>query len=332
MQTARPIVVYGATGHTGRFVLRELLRRGLPAVAVGRRLASDGLPPVAQRQAALDDPEALQRALAGCAAVINCAGPFLDTARPLVEAALRAGCHYLDVTAEQLSAQAVLDEFDAPARAAGIAVVPAAGFYGGLADLLASALLAGDGAAADLRVGVALSHWWPTTGTRVTGVRNQAPRLVMEGGRLVPLAQPAQTATWPFDEPFGAQPMVELPFSEVVTMARHLPLRSLHSFIGARALQDIRDPATPAPTAVDEQGRSAQRFAMEVIADGPRPRRAWATGQDIYAVSAPMVVEAALRLGSAGAGHRGALVLGQLGDARGFLGALAPRHLAFGID
>jgi hypothetical protein len=178
---------------------------------------------------------------------------------------------------------------------------------------------------------VALSHWWPTTGTRVTGARNQAPRVVIEGGRRTPLPQPPQALTWSFDGPFGAQPMVELPFSEVVTLAHHLPLRSLHSFISERALQDIRDPATPAPAAVDAQGRSAQRFAMEVVADGPRPRRAWATGQDIYAVSAPMVVEAAVRMCRPGFNRRGALVLGQLFDAGAFLDALAPEHLDFGI-
>jgi hypothetical protein len=350
----RPIAVYGASGHTGRFVLQELQRRGLPAVAIARRPLDAAPTHAAVRLAALDDAAALDRALAGCAVVINCAGPFLDTARPLVEAALRAGCHYIDVTAEQPSAQAVLDEFDAPARAAGIVVTPAAGFYGGLADLLASALLADepnpDPAAAsradanrperghqaaqdaDLRIGVALSHWWPTTGTRVTGTRNQAPRVVIEDGHRAPLPHPPQAITWTFAGPFGAQPMVELPFSEVVTLAHHLPLRSLHSFISERALQAIRDPATPAPTAVDAQGRSAQRFTMEVVADGPRPRRAWASGQDIYAVSAPMVVEAAARMRLPAFDRRGALVLGQMFDARAFLDALAPEHLAFGTD
>lgn len=329
----RPIAVYGATGHTGRFVLAELRRRGLPAVAVARdaaRLAGQDLP---VRQAALDDRQALDRALAGCAVVINCAGPFLDTARPLVQAALRAGCAYVDVTAEQASTKAVLDEFDAPARAAGVAVVPAAGFYGGLADLLASALLQAHPGAASLDIGVALSHWWPTQGTRVTGARNQVPRVVVEDGRLAPLPQPAAARRWHFGEPFGEQPMVELPFSEVITLAHHLPLRRVRSFIGERALQDIRDPATPAPAPVDARGRSAQRFRMEVrVEDGAGPRRAWAAGQDIYAVSAPLLVEAAERLRRPGFGRHGALVLGQLFDARDFLGALAPEHLAFGID
>ena len=51
--------------------------------------------------ASVDDPASLDRAISGAAAVINCAGPFMDTAAPLIEAAIRGRIHYLDVTAEQ---------------------------------------------------------------------------------------------------------------------------------------------------------------------------------------------------------------------------------------
>ena len=99
-----------------------------------------------RRVVALDDPALLRRALAGVGAVINCAGPFLDTALPLARAAVAAGAHYLDVTAEQAAVQQLYRELDAPARDAGVAVVPAMAFYGGLADLLVTAALDGDSA------------------------------------------------------------------------------------------------------------------------------------------------------------------------------------------
>ncbi len=72
--------------------------------------------------------------MAGAAAVINCAGPFLDTATPVIEAALRAGIHYLDVAAEQAAARAAFEQFSDSARSAGVTILPAMGFYGGLAD------------------------------------------------------------------------------------------------------------------------------------------------------------------------------------------------------
>lgn len=320
------IAVYGATGHTGTFVVNELRRRGLPIIAVGRDVSK--LPAGIQaRTAGIDDPAALDRAFAGCAVIINCAGPFLDTAAPIVEAALRAKCGYIDVTAEQPSAQAIFDRYDAPARAAGVALIPAAGFYGGLADLLATAL-AGDERADEITTAIALDHWWPTEGTRITGERNRAPRMVVSNGELMPMALPAATIDWTFDAPFRVQPMVELTFSEIITMHRHLPARKLRSYLNTAPLDELRDTATSAPAAVDAQGRSAQRFMMEVVvAHAESKQRAVASGQDIYAVSAPIVVEAAARMLDPSFNRHGALALGQAFDARAFLNALAPGHL-----
>ncbi|MHA6624813.1 saccharopine dehydrogenase family protein [Pseudonocardia sichuanensis] len=325
----RRVVVYGAYGHTGRFVTAELLRRGLVPILSGRdpeRLAAFGAdhPGLECRPATVDDP----RVLNGAAAVINCAGPFLDTASPLAGAAVRAGVHYLDVSAEQTTVQALHREQAGDARAAGVAVVPAMAFYGGLADLLATSAM-GDWTRADeITVAVALDRWWPTAGTRLTGRRNTARRLVVAGGRLVPLADPAPTRAWPFPEPFGRQETVELPFSEIVTMATHLRASAIHSFFRTGPLHDLRDPATPGPEAVDGTGRSAQRFVVEVVARrGTGERRITAAGRDIYAVSAPIVVEATVRILDGRVAGLGVAAPGELFDADDVLGALSPDPL-----
>jgi short subunit dehydrogenase-like uncharacterized protein len=324
----RPVAVYGAAGHTGRFVVAELQRRGMPVVAVGRNAAS--LPAdVTRRVAAIGDPWALLEAFSGCGVVINCAGPFLDTARPVIEAAIGVGASYVDVTAEQASAMDAFERFDAPARDAGVAVIPAAGFYGGLADLLATALVGPQGDGHDLTVAIALDRWWPTEGTRKTGERNTVPRLVVDDHRLVPMPLPAAASTWAFGAPHGEQAMVELPFSEVITISRHLRARSVRAHLTRAALDDIRDAATPPPSATDATGRSAQRFEMVVEArHGAGAKRAVARGQDIYAVSAPLVVEAAARLMRADFGRSGALALGQAFDAGDFLATLSPQPLS----
>ncbi len=328
------VAVYGASGHTGGFVLDELARRGIPAVAVGRRPAAvrGG---AELRIAPVDDEAALARAFAGCSVVINVAGPFLDTAVPVVGAALAAGCHYIDVTAEQESARTTLRDCDALARSRGLTVIPAAGFYGGLADVLASVLAndARTGMPIDapidaIGVAVALDRWWPTPGTRRTGERNRYPRLVVDDGRLVAMPVPAPGRAWDFGPPHGVVAMEAMPFSEAVTIAHHLPVRSLRSFLGADALRDIRDPATAPPPAIDVQGRSPQRFVMQVVLEAAGGAwRATATGRDIYAVSAPLVVEAAARLRLPGCARAGAHSLGAAFDPRELLRALAPAHL-----
>ena len=317
ISTSKCIAVYGAAGHTGRFVVNEALRRGLPVVAVGRSAARlDAAFPAAvpQRVAGLDDAAGLEQAFAGCAVVINCAGPFLDTAAPVAQAALRAGCHYIDVTAEQASAQAAFADLDAPARAAGRVVIPAAGFYGGLADLLASAL-ASPGDIDEITVAIALDRWWPTAGTRKTGERNNVPRVVVTNGRLAPLVPSAKVPDWVFSAPLGNQAMVELPFSETIALARHLKAGEIRSLLNRSALADIRDAKTPPPVAADDSGRSVQRFELMVrlVQDGVT-RTASLRGRDIYAVTAPIVIEAALRLLAPSYRRSGALALAQAVD------------------
>jgi hypothetical protein len=119
-----------------------------------------------------------------------------------------------------------------------------------------------------------------------------------------------------------------------MNISRHLEVRSLHTYLNASALDELRDAATPPPAAGDVSGRSAQRFAMKVVAcrRGPGTPRAKAHGQDIYAVSAPIMAEVTARLLERSFRRHGALALGQAFDAGDFLGALAPAYLAVELN
>ena len=337
----RTIAVFGASGHTGRFVVAQLLRRGFVPLAIGRdsaKLAESGFSQsgVPIRIASIDDPASLDRSLAGAAAVINCAGPFLDTADAVAAAALRAGIHYLDVTAEQGSTQTIFDRFGGAATETGVVFLPAMGFYGGFADLLATAAMGNwdsPGKIAEMdeiRVCIALDSWRPTQGTRITGQRNTGRRLVIENSKFVPLAQPAPQTFWDFPKPFGRQDVSEVPFSEVPLIARHLRVTRLRTYLNNAPLRDLRDATTPPPIAADESGRSAQTFLVDVVVrKGSRTRRAVAQGRDIYAFTAPLVVEAVERILDGRARRSGALAPGEMFDATDFLRSLAPEYLTF---
>lgn len=327
------VLVYGAYGHTGRFVVAELLRQGLAPVLSGRDQArlsemAAARPGLEARPAAVGDARSLADAMRGASVVVNCAGPFLDTALPVAAAAVRAGAHYLDVTAEQAAAQQVYRAHHELEWGSGVAVMPAMAFYGGLADLLATAAAEGWESVDEITVAFGLDRWWPTEGTRITGRRNTATRLVVDGGRLVPAPSPAPRRDWEFPRPLGRQAVTGMPFSEVIVLARHLAAPRIRSYLTAAALEDVRDPGTPVPQAVDEAGRSAQRFVVDVIVRrGGQERRISAAGRDIYAITAPLVVEAARRLIDGRAKVLGAVAPGEAFDAAGFLDALSPGHL-----
>jgi len=338
MTSPRVVTVLGAYGHTGRFVVAELRRRGWTPVLAGRdagRLERLGAayPGLERRQASIDTPASLDRALAGAAAVIHCAGPFAGTAGPVIEAALRARIHYLDVTAEVEVAAAAFAHADR-ARDAGIVVLPAMAFYGGLGDLLATAAMAEWPTADEICLAYALDSWKPTAGTRATAQtskqRRSGRRLVFANQRLELRTDAAPIAEWTFPPPIGRQTVVaEFTTADSVTIPRHLATAELRSYMTLAPLQDLADPDTPPPVAIDDTGRSSQTFLVEaVVRRAGAERRAVARGRDIYAITAPLVVEALQRVVGGQIAVTGVVTAGQIFPARDFLAALAP-HLAF---
>jgi short subunit dehydrogenase-like uncharacterized protein len=335
MSANRLVAVFGAYGHTGRFVVAALRQRGWSPILCGRdadRLAALGNvhPELEQRLTSVDVPASLDRALQGAFAVINCAGPFLDTAAPVIEAALRARIHYLDVSAEQRAVLDIFERFADAAKVAGVTIIPAMAFYGGMGDLLATAALGNWPDADSIEIGVALDSWHPTAGTRLTGVRNRHRRMVISAGKLQPLADPAPTRKWTFPAPFGTQEMVALPLSEIVTLSRHVRSTEIHSCMNLAPLTDLRNPHTPPPQPTDAFGRSSQIFVVDTLVHRcGQTRRATAHGRDIYAITAPLVVEALQRIGDGRCNSIGVVAPGAAFEAQSFLQSLPELNIAF---
>ena len=136
-------LLYGAYGYTGELIAREAARRGLRPILAGRNEAK--LKPLAEelglefRVFGLSDHTSLTAAISSCDAVLHCAGPFSQTAQPMMESCLTAAAHYLDITGEMevIEAAAALDE---RAKQAGVVLMPAVGFDVVPTDCLAAML------------------------------------------------------------------------------------------------------------------------------------------------------------------------------------------------
>lgn len=343
MRSGQTVTVFGAYGHTGRFVVAELLDRGFVPVLSGRDagrlrdLAARGPAGLDVRPATAEDPASLDRALAGAAAVVNCAGPFATTAGPVVEAALRAGIPYVDVAAEIEANVDTFARYGERARAEAAVVLPAMAFFGGLGDLLATTAM-GDWTAADeARVAYGLSGWHPTAGTRTAGrvsrERRDGRHVRYTGGRLEYHHDEQPLLEWEFPAPLGRRTVVdEFTMADVVTLPSHLSVPEVRTAMALEAARDLASPDTPAPTAVDERGRSAQTFLVDVVVRcGATERRAVARGRDIYAVTAPLVVEAVHRILTGRTRTTGVASAGALFDAPDFLRALSA-HLTLDVS
>jgi len=332
MASDNSITVFGAYGHTACFVIAELHKRGWQMILSGRdsvKLAaiSAAHPESELRVAAVDDPGSLAAAIAGSRAVINCAGPFLDTAIPIIEVAIRSGVHYIDIAAEQAAVLNVFERFENDTRPGHTVIAPAMAFYGGLADLLATAVMDDWDAADEICIAVALDSWKPTRGTRLTSQRNPGRRFIFSRGKLE-RADSSPGRMWNFLAPFGPQEVFGLSLAETITISRHLDTREIRAFMNTAPLADLHNPDTPLPTPADESGRSSQVFLMDVIVrKGSKERRVVASGRDIYAVTAPIVVEATERIVNGLARKNGVVAAGEAFDARDFLNSLRPAHL-----
>jgi NAD(P)-dependent dehydrogenase (short-subunit alcohol dehydrogenase family) len=343
MTSNQTVTVFGAYGHTGRFVVSELRKRGWTPILSGRdpdklNALGDVHPGLDQRPARVDDAVSLDRALVGATSVINCAGPFARTSAPLIEAALRAKIPYLDVAAEIEANSDTFEQYADRAREAGIVIVPAMAFYGGLGDLLATAAMGEWKAADEICIAYALSSWKPTLGTRATTQvsrqRRGGRRIVFSNHRMGFRTDDAPILDWPFPAPIGTQAVVgEFTTADSVTIPRHLRTPEIRTYMTLAPLKDLDDPDLSPPPATDNSGRSAQTFLVEVVArSGGEERRAVARGRDIYAITAPLVVEAAQRVVTRHAERTGVFAAGEIFDARDFLRSLCPTHLSVEIQ
>jgi short subunit dehydrogenase-like uncharacterized protein len=131
MNGARSWMLYGGAGHTGALIARHAHQHGHRPLLAGRSApataALAGELDLPHRVLALDDPAALNAALAEVDLVLNAAGPFLHTAAPLAQACLAAGVHYIDI-GNELQVFRTLYDLDQRARQAGVTIIPGAGF------------------------------------------------------------------------------------------------------------------------------------------------------------------------------------------------------------
>ncbi len=134
------ILLIASTGYTGRLVAKQLARLGASV-----RLAGRDLERVQELNSELGqnfdcvrvdvkDAATLHEAMDGCKVVINCAGPFTVLGEPVVNAAIRAGAHYLDTTGEQPFIKQAFDKYGSAARESGCALIPACAFEYAIGD------------------------------------------------------------------------------------------------------------------------------------------------------------------------------------------------------
>jgi Family of unknown function (DUF5938)/Saccharopine dehydrogenase NADP binding domain len=130
----KPVVVYGASGYTGRLVCEYLREYNIPFIAAGRsaeKIHAAMKSNVAGIETAsyevvevAHSVDALTKLFSGASVVLNTVGPFAKFGPEVVQACLAAKCHYTDTTGEQDWLITLEQEFGAPFAKAGLLLSP----------------------------------------------------------------------------------------------------------------------------------------------------------------------------------------------------------------
>lgn len=124
-------LIYGASGFTGALIVDLAVKKGLKPVIAGR--SEDKIKPIADKYGldylifGLTDKEEIVKHLEKFPLVLNCAGPFTRTAKPLVEACLVSTTHYLDITGE-IEVFELVKSYHKKALESKIVLMPGVGF------------------------------------------------------------------------------------------------------------------------------------------------------------------------------------------------------------
>jgi Family of unknown function (DUF5938)/Saccharopine dehydrogenase NADP binding domain len=154
LNTDYPVVVYGASGYTGRLVMEHLREHGMPFVAAGRdrKRIEESLALVPGIESARyeiaeveHNVEALTKLLRGRRVICNTVGPFARYNLEVAEACLRNGAHYLDTTGEQFAMMQLEDKFGREFAKAGLVLVPSTAYMWTMSEIGAQHCMDVDG-------------------------------------------------------------------------------------------------------------------------------------------------------------------------------------------
>jgi short subunit dehydrogenase-like uncharacterized protein len=150
----KPVVLYGASGFSGRLVAEFLREFSVPFRAVGRNKAK--IQDVLSRVPGIETAdyeivetsgttEELANAFRGARVVCNTVGPLVYYGPAIIEAALKAGCHYIDISGEQAWVRQVAENWGAKFAEKGLLAAPATAYMSTASEIAARLCLEAGG-------------------------------------------------------------------------------------------------------------------------------------------------------------------------------------------
>jgi short subunit dehydrogenase-like uncharacterized protein len=272
----RKILIYGATGYTGRLIAERARNDRAALIVAGRNpdrvgaLAAELQVP--GRAVGIDEPRLLDELLVDVDVLINAASPFSQTTGPLIESCLRTQTHYLDITGELPTFQQAFSHH-AAALARGIMIMPGVGLGIVASDCLAMHVAKRLPDAKYLRVGLLRPEAFSRGSFRSALGMGNSRVTIRRNGRLIPVSVGQLQRS--FDYGGGDRESVAVSWADVFTAYHSTGIRNIEAYfeagfasrtvyhLGANVLDAIR--LAPVRRWLDT--------AAEAWPEGPTPQR-----------------------------------------------------------
>ena len=229
------ILIYGANGYTGKLITKEAKAKGIKVELAGRNetaikaLANENDYPYHIIE--LNETNKLEHLIKDINTVIHCAGPFSETAIPMVEACIKTKTNYLDITGEIWVFEDIM-KYHEQAQKAGIALIPGVGFDVVPTDCLAGYLKKKLPSGTSLELAFVGSKTGMSRGTAVTMAKNISKGgFIRENGKIknVPLAYKIKE----FKFSHRNQWCMTIPWGDLMTSYHQTQIPNIKVFSGA---------------------------------------------------------------------------------------------------
>lgn len=265
------LMIYGAPGYTGRMAATRAKEAGLDVVLAGRdeaplRALATALG-VEYRVFPLDTVTDVERGLHGIAVLLNCAGPFVHTAAPLMAACLRTGTHYLDIAAELVSYE-LAAALDQDAVKAGVMLMPGSGGSVAMLGSLAARAMEQVERPTSLRIALHVAGAMSRGSATSASQQITAHCLMRRGGELVP-RDPGELRDFDFGN--GASSCFPVTLPDLITIARQSGVADIETYVHVSGPAFPEEGIEALPDGPSDQERADNRYhaAVEVMdADG----------------------------------------------------------------
>jgi short subunit dehydrogenase-like uncharacterized protein len=227
------LMIYGATGYTGRMATLHAKQLGIDVVLAGRTEATvkDFASHLNTPYHVFDvsNPLLIDLALEHVSTLLNCAGPFMRTAEPLMRGCIRRGVHYLDIAAE-LDSYRLAERLDSEAKEAKVMLLPGCGGSVAMLGCLAGHVV--DQVATSTSIDIALFVAGSMSrGSAISATENLTTECLKRVNGRLASQKAGDTFQFDFDDRKGSVAAYPVTLPDLITIWRSTSVANIRTFV-----------------------------------------------------------------------------------------------------